>query len=178
MKINTKSITASAFAIAVMCVLSPLAIYIGPVPLTFSLFALYVISLYFPVAESVIIVSSYIMLGSIGLPVFSGYASGVSVLFGLTGGYIWSYVIVSLFVSYFSKLKNSKIYYFVICFVGLIICYLAGTLQYCTLTNNSFYNFLNNIHPKASNLKKKPSYIPIIRFKNVSSFNRCSSLYL
>jgi biotin transport system substrate-specific component len=139
MKINTKSITTSAFAIAVMCVLSPLAIYIGPVPLTFSLFALYVISLYFPVTESVIIVSSYIILGAMGLPVFSGYASGMSVLFGLTGGYIWSYIIVSLFVSYFSKIKDSKVYDFAICFIGLIICYLAGTLQYCALTNNSFY---------------------------------------
>ncbi len=139
MKLNTKTITRSALATAFMCIISPLAFYIGVIPFTFSLFLLYIISLYFSVIESALIISIYITLGAIGLPVFSGYSSGMAALFGLTGGYIWSYIIVSIFISYFSKLKSSKIYKFMICFIGLLICYFIGTAQYCALTKNSFY---------------------------------------
>ena len=139
MKLNTKTITTSALAVAVMCAISPIAIYIGQIPFTFSLFILFTISLYFPAIMSMLIVLSYIILGAVGLPVFSGYSAGVGVLFGLTGGYIWSYIIVAAFVSYFSKLQKSKLYKFLICFIGLLVCYMAGTIQYCTLTKNSFY---------------------------------------
>lgn len=142
MKINTKSITKCALAISLMCILSPISINIGPIPITFSLFILFIISLYFPKLECAFIVLAYIILGLVGLPVFSGYSSGAGVLFGLTGGYIWSYLITSLFISHFSKLNEEFIYKFLICFLGLLICYTFGTIQYCFLTKNNFYHGL------------------------------------
>ena len=142
MKINTKIITKCALAISFMCILSPISVNIGPVPITLSLFILFIISLYFTKLESTFIVLIYIILGLAGLPVFSGYSSGVGVLFGLTGGYIWSYLITSLFISHLSKLNEGFWYKFLICFFGLLICYTFGTIQYCFLTKNNFYHGL------------------------------------
>lgn len=73
-----------------------------------------------------------------GLPVFSGYSGGVNVLCGLTGGFIWSYIINSAFTSYFSKKSSNAIYKFIICTLGLVVTYALGTMQYCFLTNNNF----------------------------------------
>ncbi|HAP97648.1 MAG TPA: biotin transporter BioY, partial [Cutibacterium acnes] len=38
-------------------------------------------------------VSLYILVGALGLPVFSGGSSGIGVLVGPTGGYLWGWLI-------------------------------------------------------------------------------------
>lgn len=138
MKLKAREITKSAVGAAIMCIISPIAIHIGPIPITFSLLVLFSISLYFSYFDCAIIFSLYILLGLIGLPVFSGYQGGANVLFGMTGGFIWSYVISSIVVSYFSKKYNNIIYKFIICLIGLIITYALGTMQYCIFTKNNF----------------------------------------
>lgn len=40
----------------------------------------------------------YVLLGAVGLPVFAGFNSGLGVLLGPTGGYLWSYPFAALAV--------------------------------------------------------------------------------
>ena len=59
------------------------------------------------------------------------------ILAGPTGGYLWSYLLVSLTVSLLSRRIGQRWQNqasirsgFVACLVGVLLCYLCGTLQY------------------------------------------------
>lgn len=73
----------------------------------------------------------YIALGAIGIPVFSGFNSGLGTLLGVTGGYIlgfiaWGCLYLAL-ESFFIKKRISGVALSVLC---LAACYTFGTLWY------------------------------------------------
>ena len=81
----------SALFAAVLCVLGPLTFPIGPVPI--SLATLWILlTAGLQGRRGTLCVLVYLMLGAVGLPVFSCFAGGVSVLFGPTGGYLIGYI--------------------------------------------------------------------------------------
>lgn len=71
---------------------------------------------------------TYILLGSIGVPVFSGFSGGIGALFGTTGGYILGFLFSGLLVwgmeNVFGRGKKIQIFSML---VGLLVCYAFGT---------------------------------------------------
>ena len=87
-------LTMTAVMAAVICVLSPLVIPIGPVPITLANLAMY-LSLYLlggkrGTASCLV----YVLIGMAGVPVFAGFTGGAAKLFGPTGGYIVGYLLM------------------------------------------------------------------------------------
>lgn len=76
-------------------------------------------------------IAVYVFMGCIGIPVFSGFRGGPSVLFGATGGYILGFLssglIFWLLTSIFGK---TPLVQRLALFAGLLACYLFGTLWY------------------------------------------------
>lgn len=73
----------------------------------------------------------YLLLGAIGLPVFSGFRSGIAALTGPTGGYILGFVASALLMWGLEKaLGNKKWIRLFSMVLGLFVCYLFGTLWY------------------------------------------------
>ena len=66
----------------------------------------------------------YILLGAVGLPVFSGFRGGLGVLLGATGGYIWGFLGTALVYGLTEKLWKKPI---LSCVLGLLVCYGVGT---------------------------------------------------
>ncbi|MFA6627753.1 MAG: biotin transporter BioY [Bacilli bacterium] len=67
----------------------------------------------------------YLLLGMIGLPVFSGFRSGLGVILGPTGGYLMAFPFAAFFISSLTKSQKflpSLIITFVfgVCFIHLI----------------------------------------------------------
>jgi biotin transport system substrate-specific component len=77
---------------AVICVLAPFQIPIGPVPVTLATFAVYVAAATLGAKRGLGAVALYIAVGAVGLPVFTGFSGGIPKLLGLTGGYIAGYL--------------------------------------------------------------------------------------
>lgn len=70
----------------------------------------------------------YILLGLIGVPVFSNFNSGVAALMGSTGGYIIGFIFSALITGVILRAFGKKTWVMAIAMVlGLIACYAFGT---------------------------------------------------
>ena len=130
-------LTLCALFAALIAVLSPIAVPFGPIPVSLGLLGVLLTSLILPPVRALTSVTVFLLLGICGLPVFGGGGSGAMILAGPTGGYLWSYLLVSLTVSLLSRRIGQRWQNqaairsgFVACLVGVLLCYLCGTLQY------------------------------------------------
>lgn len=70
----------------------------------------------------------YVLLGAVGLPVFSGFTGGIGRLLGATGGYILGFLASALVMWAVEKLLGDKTWARVLgMLLGLIACYAFGT---------------------------------------------------
>lgn len=76
----------------------------------------------------------YLLLGAIGLPVFSGFRGGVGVLFDTTGGYLLGFIALALVYALITaKLGTSLPVRLAACVAGLAVCYAFGTAWFVIL---------------------------------------------
>ena len=70
----------------------------------------------------------YLLLGAIGLPVFSGFAGGIGHMMGPTGGYIIGFIGTALVMWFFErKFGNGQKSLIASMTIGLLVCYAFGT---------------------------------------------------
>ena len=134
---KTAYITRCALFAALLCLISPIAIPVGAVPITLSVFAVLLAALLLDWKAATVAVGVYVLIGCCGLPVFSGGQGGAGVLLGPTGGYIWSYVPMAALVSKCGKGKPP----WKACAAsvgGLLVCYVCGTAQYALISGSGF----------------------------------------
>lgn len=127
---------------AILCVFSIITIPIGPVPITLATFGIMLCAVILGPKKGAVSVLVYILLGAVGLPVYSGFKGGFQVLFGLTGGYLWSYVFTALIIGIMTKhLPEKKLSsiakIFAACVVGMTVCYTLGTAQFMLVQKSS-----------------------------------------
>ena len=112
---------------AVTCVLGPLALPIGPVPISLTnlviYFSLYVLGM----RNATISYLVYLLLG-LFLPVFSGGAGGPGKLFGPTGGYLFGFIPMAILGGIvIDRYMDQRVRCFLALVVGTVICYGFGT---------------------------------------------------
>lgn len=95
-KQSTSALTAAAMMAAVLCVLGPLSVPVGPVPVAMANFAVSLAAWLLGPRYGALSVAAYLLLGAVGAPVFAGAGAGAAVLFGPTGGYLIGYLAQAL----------------------------------------------------------------------------------
>ena len=127
---STAQMTVTALMTAITCILAPMAlpIPISPVPISLTnlviFFMAYILGMKFSVASYVL----YLLLGTVGLPVFSGFSGGVGKLLGPTGGYLIGFIFLAAIAGFFVEKFPAKIYMHVVgMIIGMAICYIFGT---------------------------------------------------
>lgn len=129
MKAN--KLTFNAIFAAIICILAPFSFYMGAVPISLATFAVYLAAAILKPVSSVTCIIIYILLGAVGLPVFSGFIGGFQQLAGLTGGYIVGYIPCAFIISsIISRYENKKSAYPLAMLAGTAVCYLCGTAWY------------------------------------------------
>lgn len=134
MKINTKSsaqnITLIGLFTALVVALSQIAFPLpSGVPVTLQTFAISFCGYTLGWKRGLSSMCAYITLGLIGLPVFSNFGGGLGVVFGLTGGFIWGFMLLALMCGIGNK-QNNPVISILIGFIGLVLCHFFGVLQF------------------------------------------------
>ncbi|MDE6036571.1 MAG: biotin transporter BioY [Ruminococcus sp.] len=81
----------------------------------------------------------YILLGAVGMPVFSGFSAGISALTSYSGGYIWGFILLALVYWSVENFIGKNFTVQVISLItGMILCYLCGTLWFMYVTKSTF----------------------------------------
>jgi len=120
---------ARAIGVAVFIILTSLGAFVRiplpftPVPVTLQTFFVLLCGAFLGSSLAAISQSAYILLGILGLPIFSGAGSGLPYLFGPTGGYLLGFVIAALFSGRFITYAGIKpaLVFAIFCLADLIL---------------------------------------------------------
>lgn len=126
---------------AILCICSPISVPVGPVPLTLGVFAVMLCAVTLPLRPAMISIVIYLVLG-LFLPVFSGGRTGLTAMTGVTGGYIWSYLLMVPVIRVFAAIPmKRRILRYAMTLLGCVlamgICYLLGTVQFVLISGST-----------------------------------------
>lgn len=137
-KIPTKDIVCAGMFAAVLAILSQISIPIpSGVPVTMQTFAVALTGFVLAWKLGVVSTLVYILLGAVGVPVFTGFHGGVQVLVNYTGGFIWG-VIVMVFLCGVAAEKSNKAVAALLSLAGLAVCHLFGVIQFMFVMKRGF----------------------------------------
>lgn len=98
------------------------------IPITLQTFAVFVSAGVLGFRRGLMSVTLYILLGAVGIPVFSGFGAGIGFLLGNTGGYIFGFLLTALTVGFAADKWGRKPWVLsASMIVGLALCYAFGT---------------------------------------------------
>lgn len=121
---------------ALIAVCSWISIPLPTVPITLQTMGVVLIASLFGAKRGVIATVVYILLGAIGVPVFSGFSSGLGVIGGATGGYIIGFIFTALIVGITAD-KTNKLWALVVSMIiGILVCYAFGTAWFAIVYTN------------------------------------------
>lgn len=127
-KLTIRQIALIGVMTAVTCVLAPFSVPIGPVPISLTNLAIYFALYILGTKEAAISYLAYLLIGFIGVPVFSGFTSGPQKLFGPTGGYLIGFLPMAILAGIFiDKFISNRFLCLAGMILGTIICYVIGT---------------------------------------------------
>ena len=82
-----------------------------------------------PWRQSLATTALYIIIGAIGMPIYANFTGGFGILFGPTGGYILSFLVMACIISFhISKFGHSKWHTIYANFIGMLINLIIGTV--------------------------------------------------
>ena len=83
-------------------------------------------------------VLTYLLLGMIGVPVFSGFAGGIGYMLGSTGGYIVGFIFTALTMWLMESLFGKKRWVLTFSMLlGILVCYVFGTIWFIWVYANN-----------------------------------------
>ena len=107
-RMDTRDITMIAVCTAMMVICSWISIP-ATVPFTMQTFGVFLCVGLLGGRRGTLAVSVYLLLGAVGLPVFSGFTGGIGHLFGATGGYIIGFLFSALVMWLIERLHGRSI---------------------------------------------------------------------
>lgn len=111
---------------ALMAICAWMAVPVADVAFTMQTFGVFLTLLLLGGGKGTVACAVYLLLGAIGLPVFSGFQGGLGVLLGPTGGYLLGFLALCLCYWALKKPLGDLI----AMILGLLTCYVCGTVWF------------------------------------------------
>ena len=125
--LSVKNMALIAMMTAITCIMGPFSIKVGAIPYSLTPLAIFFTAYLLGAIRSTISCCVYLLLGFIGLPVFSGFSGGAQVLAGPTGGYLIGFIFMAFIFGMI---------------VGLSVTYLFGTIWFMNFMKTSLISAL------------------------------------
>ena len=127
-KLTTYQMAVTALMTAVMCVLGPLSVPIGAVPISLTNLVICFTVWLLGAKLGTLSVALYLLIGLVGVPVFSGYGAGIAKIAGPTGGYLVGFLLMAFIGGLFiEKSKGNPVISGVGLVLGIAVSYVLGT---------------------------------------------------
>ena len=137
---KVRDMTLTAVTAALICIAGPLTIAVGPIPLSLATFAVYLAGAILGKKQGTIAAGLYLVIGIIGVPVFSGFSGGFQKLAGVTGGYLIGYLPLA-FLSGLgaerAEREGRRWILPVMMVIGTALLYVIGTAWFMIQTGNA-----------------------------------------
>jgi biotin transport system substrate-specific component len=114
---------------ALTAVCAWISIPVPPVAVTMQTFALFLTLGILGGKWGTVSILLYLLLGTVGLPVFSGFRSGAAALLDTTGGFLWGFLAMGLVCWGLERLGRLPAMV-----LSLPVCYLCGAGWFCVYT--------------------------------------------
>ena len=138
------NMTSCALMAALMCVLCPVSVPIGPIPISLSILVILLTVYVLGTWRALVSYTVYLLLGAVGMPVFSGFQGGLAKLAGPTGGYLagfWLMILVAGIIM--EKGKRNLLVTVLGMLVGVTIDYAVGTAWFVFQTESTVVHALD-----------------------------------
>lgn len=129
----------TALLAAALCVMAPLAVPLGPVPVTLATLGVYLAAGLLGPGRGTAAVGVYLTLGAMGVPVFAGFAGGFQQLTGLTGGFLWGYLLCAATAGALTRLWQRPLMVPVALATGAVVLYGVGCGFYAWQTHTPLW---------------------------------------
>lgn len=140
-KIKTATLVLIGLMAAITCIMGPFSI---PLPFNLVPISLTNLVIYFTIyilgmKKGTISYCIYLLIGLVGLPVFSAFTGGPGKLLGPTGGYLIGFIFLALISGFFIDKWSDNMF---LCMTGMvlgtIVCYIFGTIWLAYQANMNF----------------------------------------
>jgi biotin transport system substrate-specific component len=142
-RISTQNLVLVGMFAAVMAVISQISLPMPTgVPITIQVFGIALIGSVLGWKLGGLATIVYILLGAIGLPVFSSFRGGIQSLVGMSGGYILSWPIMAVLSGIRPRCSNPKVSFalsILLSLIGLMIVETIGGLQWAMLSEQKTF---------------------------------------
>ena len=128
---NVRKMVLSSLFAALTAICAWIAIPIPPISFTMQTYAVFLTLGLLGGKWGAVSVAIYLLLGIVGLPVFTGFRGGFGTLLGATGGFIWGFLAAALVYWVLEKLGRLPAM-----IAGMLVCYLCGSLWFCVYTGD------------------------------------------
>lgn len=136
MQNKTKELCLGALFCALTAMCSQLVLNIGPVPVSLNLLAVFLCGALLRPRLALLAQTAYLLLGLIGVPVFSNFGAGPAKLLGPTGGYLIVYPLMAWMVAFALQKWGGRWWIAVLSMLAaLAVCYATGTVWLCVQAN-------------------------------------------
>ena len=126
---NLQALILSALFTAFIAIFSQVTIPLPLIPMTGQTFAVALAATILGKKYGTISVLLYILIGAVGMPVYAQMLSGPGILFGPTGGYLFSFIAVAYIIGWYLEKKPFTFMNAMIAnMIGVVINLAIGTI--------------------------------------------------
>jgi biotin transport system substrate-specific component len=140
-RVDLRKMTVIALMAAVMCIVGPFSIPLPVtlVPISFTTLIIFLSVYILGLKAGTLSTAIYLLLGLVGIPVFSGFTGGAAKFAGPTGGYLIGYIFLALICGLFAdRFRGNRWMYLIGMILGLAVCYAFGTAWLAVQTGLTF----------------------------------------
>ncbi len=132
----TRRLVLAALFVSLTAVFAQIQLPLPGVPVSLSLLSVLLCGALLGARWGALSMAAYVLLGVIGVPVYAGFLSGPSSLFGPTGGFIAGYILCAWIVGKLcAALGFSRKTLSLSMAAGVLACYMSGSLWFMLVTH-------------------------------------------